>query len=644
MEDLDPEPSTRARSVRAREVVLGVLLLVGVLGWAGWQWWHGESLRRNYELGSQAVIAHRWEDARALFDAARGYRDADTRAEEAEKQIEERNKHYDLAVVHAKAGEWVVALQAAQEATAIQPDYKDLSALKAQAESHVYRQALSGTVALRLGDDPGLYYRNADSWVRLENSDQWSDIRGSSTDGTYLYDVPSPGWVSQPTSVPVQGQPSGSRTGSLELAGRRLVAASFKDSSSPTFETLSLDPARYDYYIGGEAGVWGLRTPPYTDRYPGLPLVGCFSLCEITYEAHGSSLTSTVSIAPNMAVTYYGPQGNHLLIAEFDPQPRNEGMSLYLTGPDGSNPQMVYTTTGAIQNALFSPNERYVLVVMIERLEGTSGKMAVVLLDLESGAGPRTLIESDVILNPPGQGINVEEGTRLSANFLFRGYFANKVLVTISRDPNTTFKLIDPEHANWNLTLADLRSTGPADWPMYLQVEDDTLVIHMIRGQESLISGKRDTGTITIVKFDPDLSQWTYLPVRSTTYANTFLAPERGSGSFSGFLDFIRVDDRLVYNAGFSDPPDYTTIFYSVPLSDLGKKEPALTELFTIIQSRDNSSTVQSWLPGSDMLVYTDEFNALHIRTYNGAIDLVLERGVQVVRNSRFANYLGLRR
>ncbi|MDQ5824725.1 MAG: hypothetical protein M3441_11030 [Chloroflexota bacterium] len=644
MEDLDPEPSDRGRSVRAREVVLGVLLLLGVLGWAGWQWWHGESQRNSYERGRQAVIAQQWDEARSYFGSAGGYKDATARAEDAGKKIEERDKQYEIAAVHAKAGEWVVALKAAQAAAAIQPHYKGLDALISEAEKHVYREVLNGTVARRLLDDPGLYYRDADSWVRLENSDRWSDVRNYDWQGTFLYDVPGPGWVPQPTptSTSVEGQPFQLGPGSPRLAGRQLIAASFQGDFGLRLHRLSLDPTQYSFYTTGKAGVWAIHFSDSSPRYPGLPIEGSIAGYEVTYEAYGSGVTSTVSIAPNMAIVDFGPRTEQLLLVRFDPEaPETGGLELFISGPDGSQRRLIYTTTHSVRTAQFSPDERHILITTLEHIEGINGKMAAAMLDLEGDAEPRTLFETAVPVSISGSRLIWDQSWGLRANFLRRGHFANKVLVTINnRASGTEVKLIDPDHPDWSRTLAVAHNKGNVYTPVYMQPyehpDGNSLVIYTVPRShlDPSISDRPITGSLSIAEYDIALAQWTYVPVRVDAFQEAILSPARQPDVSRYFTHFMVIEDRLVYRAYFYSEDDLTTIFYSVPLGDLHNKEPALTELFRSTQLANNQPFPERWLYGPDMFIYTDEQHALHVGTYDGAIDLVLEQGVEFVRSN----------
>src|SRR6476620_5329683 len=133
IEDLDPEPESAGKG-RARELILGLVLLLGVVGWALTTSWQEENNRSHYDQAQQAVIDHRWEDALANYSAARGYKEADARAASAAKQIEERDSNYAVVMAHIQSGPAAVVLQAARALQTIQPGYKDIDQAAAQAE------------------------------------------------------------------------------------------------------------------------------------------------------------------------------------------------------------------------------------------------------------------------------------------------------------------------------------------------------------------------------------------------------------------------------------------------------------------------------------------------------------------------------
>src|SRR5215210_6706654 len=137
MEEINPEPEERSGAWRVKEFVLGLLLIIGVLGWALGTWWHDESVRHDYEKAQQAASAQRWDEALSYFTAAEGYMDADARGAEASKLVEERNKQYEVARAHQQSGPAAIALKAARAVQTIEPGYKDVDAIVAEAKEQV---------------------------------------------------------------------------------------------------------------------------------------------------------------------------------------------------------------------------------------------------------------------------------------------------------------------------------------------------------------------------------------------------------------------------------------------------------------------------------------------------------------------------
>src|SRR5438034_4214778 len=152
VEDLDPEPAAR-RGISASggpglsrtfDLALGLLLLVGVVGWSGFTWWRDQANRSHYQQAQKAATLHRWEDALAQYSAARGYKDADARAAEAAGKIRERDHQYAIATRLKSADspsspiESAHTLPAARAVQAIQPNFKDKKEIAAEAAEQVY--------------------------------------------------------------------------------------------------------------------------------------------------------------------------------------------------------------------------------------------------------------------------------------------------------------------------------------------------------------------------------------------------------------------------------------------------------------------------------------------------------------------------
>src|SRR5437764_14667081 len=87
----------------------------------------------------------------------------------------------------------------------IQPNYKHIKEIAAEAEEQVYDGALGGAIVSRKqAGPPGLYYRVTHGWIWLKGSDAWSTVLGTSCGDRVIYDVPAPGWT---TPAPAPSPP-----------------------------------------------------------------------------------------------------------------------------------------------------------------------------------------------------------------------------------------------------------------------------------------------------------------------------------------------------------------------------------------------------------------------------------------------------
>src|SRR5919199_578754 len=165
IEDLDPEPQPRGGRTNAREFLLGLLLVLAVLGWGGWSWAQQESKQSNYRQAQQAAASRDWDEARAHYAAAAGYKDANAHVVEIDKLIARRNMWYTAATQDAGKGDWAASLKAFQTVNDIQPGYADTEQLRKESEARVYQAAVQSAIALRAqAEPPGLYFRDADGW------------------------------------------------------------------------------------------------------------------------------------------------------------------------------------------------------------------------------------------------------------------------------------------------------------------------------------------------------------------------------------------------------------------------------------------------------------------------------------------------
>ncbi|MDQ3927709.1 MAG: hypothetical protein M3328_01035, partial [Chloroflexota bacterium] len=336
MEDLDPDPLPQGKSY-TREFVLGALLLLLVVLWAGWQSWQQAVKQESYRQAEEAVNRQDWGVAYDYFRQASDYKDARGRAEQVQKLIQERDRHYRAATTAISGKQWVTALNQLQGVRRIQAQYWDVDTLYSEVEAEVYSNTLKGAIALRSGaEPPGLYYRTGDGWVWLEGSDRWSKVLGA-TANSVAYDVPGENWRpgATPTPVPFNRAPPAGRP---ELEGRKLRVATFSDSGITPRDS-TLDPAFYSYYLpSGDrlvAGRYNERPGTYINAVR-LGFTGWW----MDYEQveQGRTVSTTLSTGgPDETILDFSPEHDLYLVAVASGiSIRNSKIELYL-GLKGEN-------------------------------------------------------------------------------------------------------------------------------------------------------------------------------------------------------------------------------------------------------------------------------------------------------------------
>ncbi|HYP41612.1 MAG TPA: hypothetical protein VEX13_14735, partial [Chloroflexia bacterium] len=450
VEDLDPEPESKARFVQARELVLGIMLLLGVLAWSGWQWWDQDQKQQSYRLGQEAAREHRWEEARSRYASASGYRDADKQREEAEELIGKRNEAYQLALSAEKEGKWADCYRAVQAVNAIEPGYKESRRIGMEAQRHLYDAGLRDTIVQREGEQGrGLYYRLGDSWRYLAGSDQKSTVPGAGSRGRIVYDVAAS------SRLPVE--PRQTRRGTPvtpRMEGRRLVAA-FIEGDNIRFEDLHLDPAEFEFFIWGGKGVWGLRP---SDEWAGLPVGvrgSLFLSYNLAYQAFGSPTVAVLpQQSPSLLILDLSPRGDRVLLADTNGYtPANPIVHIYAADGDGSNLHLLFTYNGGLRDARFGPDGKFVLVTTYYPAESDyrSEEQAVVLVGEQDGLPAKTLAR--------GTASNAFTPA-LSATFLRKGRSAGLVALIEWKEKSARLSLTDPANPEEPAVYADLGDTS----------------------------------------------------------------------------------------------------------------------------------------------------------------------------------------
>src|SRR5215212_9078139 len=146
VEDLDPDPLRRPSAAARWELLLGGLLLVIVLAWAGWQWWYDQTLAAEYRSGQQAAARQDWAAALQHYHAAGDYDGAAEQAGKMQVIVAELDAQYSAATVALDRGEGIAAMQALDAIGRITPGYGNTRSMYGQAQEQIYTAAFSGTI------------------------------------------------------------------------------------------------------------------------------------------------------------------------------------------------------------------------------------------------------------------------------------------------------------------------------------------------------------------------------------------------------------------------------------------------------------------------------------------------------------------
>lgn len=622
IKELDPEPQPGGRFLHMREFLLGVALLAAVLGWAGKEWWQQDQQQSNYRAGTQAAARMHWNEAGDYFAAASGYRDATARATQAAQSVASRDLHYNAATHAISSTQWLTAFNELQAAHIIQPDYLDSPALYSLAQNHVYRDALYGAVVLNINaQPPGLYYRGDDTWVWLQGSDRWSQVRASSSvTGTVIYDVPGEGWILRPSPTAVAANHE-SPPGSPQLADRRLKAVSLKCGKAPLFHDLSLNPADYVYYTATVEGVVAWRFRRGTNNVDPVRASYTGREAEADYEAYTSPLTTTIVQADeDRAVLDISVERNMVLWAQWSGiSLKSSNIQLYVSHLDGTSTREIYRHTGELGGGQLSPDGRYVLLTTITSNTGLPAEeQSALLLDLSNPSQSSTLANSTVEVQTIGS--YFRHPLAIKGAFLSRGVFAGKALVTVQSKDGVVFTLHDVVQPEKAATLASM--SGLVTVVGVQEQEDGSeLIISGIKGYSEFADDRMaDTHTffMKLVPGKPAIVS----EIVSKSDANSRFAYEFGMKN--GYFVYADVG---MGSTGVSSNLN------SIPegLLNPGKIEPkqvyTVTELNNRMFSTGQSNMVAKWYLGKRLFAFTDG-GSLYARLYGGEQQAKLETGV----------------
>jgi hypothetical protein len=629
IEDLDPEPPLRHGGRQIWEVVLGLALLAAVLGFAGWQWLRQDAQQRDYLAGTQAATRQDWEEAQALFTSASGYRDADQQAQAAATMVAKRNDAYNIALSTRNAGNWAACLDSIRQVEAIQHSYKDSDQIETQATGQVYRDAVSGTVALRLdATPPGLYYYGENGWTWLPQSDAYSQVpsggSGSFSNHWLAYDVPGDGWMPGPTPTPSYDATGGSP----QLQGRRVMAVQLPDLSHPVI--FSDEPIFYNRFQFGTDGVWAIHDDAPSnlsavDRFPvrtGLP--GAFGLenSTATYQSYDRRVTATIHMDASTGQTMImdlDPNGGRYLVATWSGQNvwgdviGSTVTNLYLASASGDRQLLYSIKGGSFMSAQFSPDGVHALLKTYTPVELETEKQSLILLSLDGTSAPRAIDEVTAYF-----GSTASTFYWLNASFIDGGPYTGDIVIVEYDTNHYSISLVDPLRFTPLMGL-EVPASPFLGWSIRQGRNGEALLI----GQDLTCCydpANQGPESITFVVLSPGTA-----PKVTTLHidANSYL----GSATIVG--------DRLVFTTfryDYVGIGGITRSIFSFPASRFGAQGERPSALFSRTEAPGTDGPLGYGYDGSQNLgptlfAYISNGD-LHVSPYDGLVDILLEHRV----------------
>jgi hypothetical protein len=596
IEELDP--ARPAGPGRHWELALALVLLLGLAGFGGWQWWQSSTRLAFYRAGTAAGAARDWDAAYRAYTQAEGYEDAEARARDAAAKRTERDTQYQLATAARAQGRSPAALAAIRRVLAIAPTYRDSAQLGAALQAEVYTAALSGAIALRpQATPPGLYAYGSQGWQALAGSDPQSRVFAVCPDGAVLFDVPGGETVPLPLPPP-QVYPGATLS---SLRGRRLVVAI--PGARPR-ATPALDPSQFESFGCTEMGVWGVNAANDASQ-----IIGAYGLLQAEHTAYQAFDDPAPHIpalpGPAWYVLSVAPDGRHIaLIDTATLVPDHWRARIYLANADGSARRLVFDGPGVPGYTPFSPDGRYLMLDLQHATSGAGvGRHTIQVVDTTGTAPPRIL--ADV----PQDGGLAALGPRVLARFVQRGGHDPELLAVLPEANGQRILLFNIAHPDRRpvsyLTSADpglllfWNTSGPAGGLV-------------LAWQTWLPDSTPHTGTILYMGNDNQVRRAAFTLPGDT-----------------GITHAIVRSDRLLVATALNqfnpEDPRWEQTLSSRPLPPL--PGPTVDNLYTGTQS--TQAPGQSWYLGPGLLAYTTLSGDLYARSYDGSADVPLESGVR---------------
>jgi hypothetical protein len=609
--------------------VLGLIVLVGVLGFAGWQWVRQNHLQDEYAAGIQAGQRQDWDAARAHFAAASGYLDADRRAQDVATTIAERDNLYNNALAYENAGNWSACLDSIKQVIAIESGYKDSAQIQTLATNQLYSDALSGTVVLRTqASPPGLYFYDGVSdkgagWVWLPKSDLQSRIQGTGRGDWLVYDVPGDRNSSGTTSPP------DSFSGSPQLRGRSLMAA--RRTVPIQAQALSIEPDLYDSFEWGRDGVWAVSTAR-NSLGRRVPIVSLSAPTDMTavYEGYESPITRTVnldSVKDNAYIMDLDPNSDRYLAATWSgvdalgTVTKETVTNLYLAGVNGDRKLLYTITGGSFMSAQFSPDGLHAVLNTYSPIDARTEELTVVLLSLDGTSKPQVIADTSTSAGTqaanqidPNSGLLYSIFFTLSAAFIYDGPYAGDVVVAERDSGQYNLRVIDTTRGS-SLILTEVPTQFPLIWSIFEGSDGDVV---MVAREDYFGTDLTRIYTIPVifVELAPNVAPKVTRLLVDWDFYHTALNYATIAGGRLFFSTLVCCDNQT------------TTSLFTFPVESFGAQ-----------RVRPSAMSSEVWPATADLLNYTGQSfgpsfygyladGDLHVRAYDGSTDLTVDHQV----------------
>jgi hypothetical protein len=386
-----------------------------------------------------------------------------------------------------------------------------------------------------------------------------------------------------------------------------MLATIREDAEELEFRSLNFDARQYNYFRLGERGVWGIHesssVAPRGAIRNGL-------INNVAYQAIGDMVTATMVLrGSTWAVIDTSSDGEHILAADWN---KNKAgaytVRLHYGDAVGNNRRVILTHEGALGDAYFSPDGRFVVSRLYTAAPQRDLEVeSLVLLDLQGESRPRLLGSALTRYYQTEDIFNF-----LTSAFIREGAYAGKIAVARRTEGAYVLSIFDPLNPAAPEVSTTVNEAARLVWSMSVEDEGGLLFV-----------GERVYGGAPSEELEHQGPLIVRLSADGEASTSELPQPIRGFVS----TGWVR-DGRLVFlSSDLERDVGFTFIVYSLPLSRLGNDQAKATEVFSRNASDGGPGPYEAFAFGRSLLAYIQN-GELHTRTYDSIVDVKLETGV----------------